>query len=60
MKYHFIPIQSIFGSWKNSIASLYTPPLSLTPQERAKFPKILNTQFHTLLTPRENVIEDEP
>ena len=40
MKYHFIPIQSIFGSWKNSIDTLYTTSLNLTPLTHAKFQKI--------------------
>jgi hypothetical protein len=41
MKYHFIPIQSIFGSWKNSMAPLNTSPVELTPQQGSKFPNIL-------------------
>jgi hypothetical protein len=41
MKYHFIPIQSIFGSWKNSMDPLQTSPVKLTPQQRAKFRNIV-------------------
>src|SRR5208283_280064 len=74
MKYHFIPIQSIFGSWKNSMLPLHTPALYLTPQLHGKFHKIRgrladsrqltvhtsDTQRRAFFTLCQTVIEDHP
>src|ERR1035441_10313678 len=38
MKYHFVPIQSIFGSWKSSMDCFQTSLLELTPQTGGMFP----------------------
>jgi hypothetical protein len=47
MKYHFVPIQSIFGSWKSSMDCFQTSLLELTPQTGGMFPDFLSGYLET-------------
>ena len=48
MKYHFFPIQSILGSWKNSMNYALLPQRYLTPGDAPKFPYFLYAEGFAL------------